>query len=1219
MICGACGAENRAGQKFCGECGTTLGQPCPNCAAGIPAGQKFCGECGTGVGEAMVGGTRRPAGAGSGRATRGAGGGPAASAGATGDAEVERRLVTILFADLVGFTTLSEGRDAEVVRDLLSRYFEIASDVIGRYGGTVEKFIGDAVMAVWGAPVAHEDDAERAVRAGLDLLDGVLALGSEAGIGDLKARAGILTGEAAVNLSAINQGMVAGDLVNSASRLQGVAEPGAVLVGEATMRSAGRAIAFEAAGEHIVKGKTLPVEAWRALRVVGKAKGVGRSDALEPPFVGRETEFRLLRELFHATTRDRKARLVSLTGQAGIGKSRLAWEFSKYTDGLSDTLYWHEGRSPAYGEGITFWALGEMVRKRASLLETDDDATSRERIAATLDEYVPDPEERALVEPCLHALLGLGDAPAGGRDRLFAGWRTFFERVADQGTVALIFEDLHWADEGLLDFIEYLLEWSRNYPIFVLSHARPELLDRRSTWGAGLRNATGLALQPLAEADMRALLAGLVFGLPPTAVATILARADGIPLYAVETVRTLVSDGRLVLGEDAIYRPVGDLGQLQVPDSLQGLIAARLDALDPANRSLLQDGAVLGKTFTVAALEAVSGMTGEALEERLRGLVRLEILELDTDPRSPERGQYGFVQGLIREVAYGMLSRRDRRAKHLAAARHFETLNDEELAGALATHYLAAYQAVPEGPEGAAVAGQARITLRAAADRAMALGSPEQATVHLERALAIPGLAAEDEMDLVGRAAAAAENAGHYDRAEELLERLVEHRRARGEFERLAVALASLGRAQLSGARNESAVETLEAALVEVAEAGEPAQVGLLAPLAHALLRLSRLERALEIAERLLPIAERHRQMEPFVEALILKGGVLQQVGRTLEASLLLDGARRYAESAASERLVIRAVMNTAIMALEEDPRGAVEMLKSAIDRARRAGIRNLLVLCVLNAAEAALRVGAWDWAISQVDDVLALGLEPADRRALAVTQSCFANLRGRQDPSTEIELDELLESSGDGVWLQSLKNDVAVFRALRTADVATIRETSLRTARIDTLNAPYNYERALRAALWMGDPVGAREILAEIRATGRRGAVLDAATAGLDAGLAALEGRRAESIVGYQAARSALSDLGLEFDLAMLELDACRFLGADTAEGRAAADVARALFTKLGAAPLLGHLERQVARARDAKVGPEDDVRSADPATAMNAASAATAGVAGSMSGSDG
>ena len=1199
MICSSCGAENRAGQRFCGDCGTVLGRTCSSCNAAVHAGQKFCGECGARVDDGSAGST--------GSTTAASSGGPRA-AGATMSpgrpsgtgAEVERRLVTVLFADLVGFTTISEGRDAEAVRDLLSRYFEIASEVVERYGGTVEKFIGDAVMAVWGTPVTHEDDAERAVRAGLDLLDGVRGLGAAAGVPDLQARAGILTGEAAVNLAARNQGMVAGDLVNSASRLQGVALPGVVLVGEATMRAASEAIAFEAAGAHVVKGKELALDAWRALRVIGGVKGAGRSDALEPPFVGRETEFRLIRELFHATTRDRKARLVSLTGQAGIGKSRLAWEFSKYTDGLSDTLWWHEGRSPAYGEGIAFWALGEMVRKRAELLESDDDATTRRQIAAMLDEWVTDAEDRALVEPCLLALLGLGEAPAGGRERLFAGWRTFFERIADQGTVALVFEDLHWADEGLLDFIEYLLEWSRNYPIYVLSHARPELLDRRPQWGAGLRNATALALQPLSGTDMRALLAGLVPGLPATAVASILARADGIPLYAVETVRTLVADGRLVPDDVGTFRPAGDLGRLDVPDSLHGLIAARLDALDQSDRSLLQDGAVLGKTFTIDGLAAVSGKDTDLLASRLRELIRQEILEQDTDPRSPERGQYGFVQGLIREVAYGTLSLRDRRSKHLAAARHFETLDDAELAGALATHYVSAYEAVPDGAEGAALAGQARIALRAAADRALALGSPEQASGHLHRALGIPGLEPDDEIDLVGRAAMAAEIAGRYAQAEELFRRVVEHRRAEGDIEGLAIALGSLGRAHLSGARNEDAVAVLEAALDEVQGASEAAQVRILAPLAHALLRLSRLERSLEIVERLLPMAEHGRQMEPFVEGLIMKGGALQQMGRIMESAIVVEGARRYAEESGSERLAIRATMNAAIVMMDDDPRSAIAMLQPAIERARRAGIRNMLVLCIGNAAEAAMWVGSWDWAMNLVDEGLALDLEPADRRALAAARSAYANLRGQQDPATEAELDDLISASGEGAWVVNLKSDVTVFRALRVADVTTIRDVSLESARVDTLNAPVNYERALRAALWMGDPVGAREILAEIRSAGRRGAVLDLAVAALEAGLAALEGRRDQAISGYAATRAAMVGLGLEFAQAMLELDACRFLGPGTTEGAAAAETARTLFTKVDAAPLLGHLERQVARAASGEeAAPDEELTTRETAPA--------------------
>ena len=281
--------------------------------------------------------------------------------------EAERRLVTVLFADLVGFTPFAEERDAEDVRETLSRYFQIASDVIGRYGGTVEKFIGDAVMAVWGAPVAREDDPERAVRAGLELVDAVQTLGT-----GIQARAGVLTGEAAVTLGATNQGMVAGDIVNTASRLQSVAPPGTVLVGEATQRAASQAIAYEPVGEQTLKGKATPVPAWRAVRVVAETGGRNRAETLEAPFVGRDIELRLLKDLFHATGRERRARLVSVTGVGGIGKSRLAWEFLKYIDGLLENVWWHHGRSPAYGEGITFWALGEMVRGRAGLVETDD-------------------------------------------------------------------------------------------------------------------------------------------------------------------------------------------------------------------------------------------------------------------------------------------------------------------------------------------------------------------------------------------------------------------------------------------------------------------------------------------------------------------------------------------------------------------------------------------------------------------------------------------------------------------------------------------------------------------------------------------------------------------------------------------------------------------------------------------------------------------------------
>ncbi|HEY7941086.1 MAG TPA: adenylate/guanylate cyclase domain-containing protein, partial [Candidatus Limnocylindrales bacterium] len=704
MICSTCGAENKPGRRFCLECAAPLEIICPSCGAANEPVAKFCGSCASPLGAP--------------------GPGPAT---AVVPAVAERRLVSVLFADLVGFTPYAEKRDAEDVRDTLDRYFARASEVIGRYGGTVEKFIGDAVMAVWGAPTAHEDDAERAVRAALELIDTVRQLGP-----GIQARAGVITGEAAVTVGATSQGLVAGDIVNTASRLQGAAQPGTVLVGEATQRAAGKAIVFEAAGDQALKGKEAPVAAWRALRVVAERGGRNRSDTLEAPFVGRDDELRLLKDLFHATTREGRARLVSVIGPAGIGKTRLAWEFLKYVDGLVEPVWWHDGRSPAYGDGISFWALGEMVRGRAQLAEGDDETTTRAKIATLLAQHVPDEDERRWVEAALLTLLGV-DAGAASEE-LFAAWRTFFERLAASAPVVLVFEDFHFADSGLLDFVDHLLEWGRNAPIYVLTLARPDLVDKRPEWGAGKRNFVALALDPLSPQAMRELLAGLVPGLPETAADAIVARADGIPLYAVETVRMLLARGLLAV-VDGTYRPTGDLTKLDVPETLVALIASRLDALPAEERALIADAAVLGQSFTSEGLAAVSGASTGSLELRLRALVRRELLRLEANPRSPEHGNYSFVQALIREVAYGTLARPERKARHLAAARWFEALGDDELAGALAGHYVAALRNSPEGPEADALATQARLTLRGAADRAGSLGSHAQELGFLEQAL----------------------------------------------------------------------------------------------------------------------------------------------------------------------------------------------------------------------------------------------------------------------------------------------------------------------------------------------------------------------------------------------------------------------------------------------------------------------------------------------------
>ena len=529
MTCPSCGADNRPDAKFCFECGWALARTCPN-GHPVLSDARFCDECG-----AAVTGTAQ-----------------AAAAPVTSAPAAERRLVSVLFADLVGFTAASEQRDAEDTRELLSRYFDTSRRLIELYGGTVEKFIGDAVMAVWGTPTATEDDAERAVRAALDLVAAVSALGDEVGAPELRARAGVLTGEAAVTIGAEGQGMVAGDLVNTASRVQSAAEPGMVFVGESTRRSTEQTIVYEDAGSFELKGKEGLTPLWRAQRVVSGLRGSLKSQGLEAPFVGRDRELRQIKDLFHSSADEHKAHLVSLTGIAGIGKSRLSWEFYKYFDGIADTVYWHRGRCLSYGEGVTYWALADMVRMRCRISEEEEPASALSKLHATLEEHFLDAEERSFLEPRLAHLLGLAEHQARDQQDLFAAWRLFFERLSESYPTVLAFEDMQWADASLLDFVEYLLDWSRNHPIFVVTLARPELLERRPTWGAGQRSFTSLYLEPLSQQAMEDLLAGLVPGLPTEARDRILERAEGIPLYAVETVRMLLDQGLLVR-EGSVY------------------------------------------------------------------------------------------------------------------------------------------------------------------------------------------------------------------------------------------------------------------------------------------------------------------------------------------------------------------------------------------------------------------------------------------------------------------------------------------------------------------------------------------------------------------------------------------------------------------------------------------------------------------------------------------
>ena len=1163
MICSNCGTENEAGRKFCGECATRLAAVCPSCGAANSPTSKFCGECAT----PLVAGAA-PA------ASLSAAPRPALS-GASEAPVAELRLVSILFADLVGFTTLAEGRDAEDTRDLLSRYFDISQDVIGRYGGTVEKFIGDAVMAVWGAPIAHEDDAERAVRAGLELVAAVQTLGP-----GIAARAGVLTGEAAVTIGATNQGMVAGDIVNTASRLQSVAAPGTVLVGEATQRAASRAITFEPAGEQLLKGKAAPVPAWRALRVVAERGGRNRSDALEAPFVGRDDDLRLLKDLFHATTREQRARLVSVIGPAGIGKTRLAWEFSKYADGLIETVRFHGGRSPAYGEGISFWALGEMIRGRAGLLETDDEATTRAKITESVATHVPDPAERRWIEPALLALLGI-DTGSVASDELFAAWRTFFERMAAAAPVVMVFEDFHYADSGLIDFVDHLLEWSRTLPIYVVTLARPELIERRPDWGAGKRSFTSIFLEPLPAAAMRELLAGLVPGLPESAERAIIARADGMPLYAVETVRMLLSEGKLTL-EAGVYRPTGDLTNLAVPETLTALIASRLDALPADDRALASDAAVLGQSFTLPGLASVSGLDATDLATRLRSLVGREILTLETDPRSPERGQYAFVQALIREVAYNALAKRDRKSRHLAAARFFETLDSDEIAGALAGHYLAAYRNAAEGAEADAVGAQARIALTAAGQRAIGLGSYEQALTFLEQALAVTTHPA-DTADLLERAGETASAAGRHEAADRHLRAAMAARRSLGDRPGTAGATAALGRSLLMAYRTPDALALLEPAAVEFADlATEPAVIALGGQLARAHFLSDDSRRAIEVADRVLEAAE-HADLAAIVaDTLVTRGTSLGILGRAIEGLGAIAAGRDLAEANGLHATVLRAYNNRSSIEGVRDPRAALESSRAGLTLARRLGERSWVPGLLQGIGDFVLRTGDWTAGLAELTAALAEEWEPVDRLSLTGVASALRAVRGEPMDDRLAELRRLLGDSGDPQSRAGVEM-VGAIAAFARDDLAEARAAWHRAGSLAVGTLPIALPCTARAALWARDGAAASDDLAALDATGVHGPAIEAGRVTMRAGIAAFEGRPADALSLYREAVRAWRDLGLAWDEALCGLDMALLLDPSEPEVRAAAEASREILVRLEAAPFIARLDAALVGSADA------------------------------------
>ncbi len=1108
---------------------------------------------------------------------------PAAGNAAAPDREpvAERRVCSVLFCDLVGFTPLSESRDPEAVRELLSRYFGVARTVIGRYGGTVEKFIGDAVMAVWGTPTASEGDAERAVRAALDLVSAVAALGAEVGVPGLAARAGVVTGEMAVNLGAVGEGMVAGDAVNTAARVQAAAGPGQVLTDGPTQRLAGQAVGFADAGEHTLKGKAEPQRLWRATRVVSAVGGAQRVDGLEAPLTGRDAELRTIRELFHAAVDRRVPRLVLVSGPAGVGKSRLGWEFEKYTDGLAADVWWHRGRCLSYGEGIAFWALAEIVRQRLGIAEEDTAEVAAAKLGAGLDQFVPEPGERAYAGVRLGRLLGVpfpGDA--GGplaREELFAGWRLFFERLAAQMPVVLLVEDAQHADHGLLDFLDHLIDWARDLPIYVLVFARPELHQLRPGFGTG-RNRSTLTLDPLDRASMDRLVDALVPGMPPAARATITDQAQGIPLFAVETVRALI-DRDVVQPVEGEYRLVGDIGRLAVPDSLHALLAARLDALDPGVRRLVTDAAVLGASFPAEALVAVSQQDEPTVRVALAELVHREVLTVSADPLSPERGSYQFAQQMLRQVAYDTLSRRDRKTRHLAVAAHLRAAfagDGEEVADVIARHYLDALTAAPEDHDAERIRAEAAAARIRAAERAERTGALAQAATSYASAAELTPVQDADGQQAAGRlwerAAQAAVDAGDFGPAVGYADRARENYLQCGQARAAARVRAIAGQALRLWGRTAEARDQLTAAMQVLRTDPDRDTVRALDQLATVAV-FSGSPDADQLSAEALTLGQDLDVDAGLLGGLLLTRGIfLGLSGRRPQAIAYIRESARLATQAGDNLSLGRALNNLSAIMGATEPAAAAEAARTAAGHLRRTGARDYLAVTVFNVVQALLMLGDWDAVEAELAQADADGL--AEHPFIVTLQAWQAALRGDADRAEAVltAAPDMRASEEPQARAEISVVEAFIAAARRQPEIA-LRHARATLAYADALGVTHEATRwawplAARAAWELDDAATTEELLAMLDAL-QPGRLPPMLRAERDLARARLAG---DNGAGFAAAIAGLRELSTPYHLAHGLLDYAAELARRGEAGAVtqAADEATTIAAQLGCQPLL-------------------------------------------------
>jgi class 3 adenylate cyclase/tetratricopeptide (TPR) repeat protein len=827
---------------------------CPSCGQENPNGFKLCGMCGTSL-VAEPAGTRE-----------------------------ERKVVTVLFADLVGFTARAEHLDPEDVRALLAPYHARLREELERHGGTVEKFIGDAVMALFGAPLVHEDDPERAVRAAMAIRDWIQ---DEE---ELQVRIAVNTGEALIRMgSAVSEGegMASGDVVNTAARLQSAAPVNGILVGETTHRATSHAIQYRDAEPVEAKGKAKPVLVWEAVQPRARF-GVDLLREVKTGLIGRERELDALKDTLARARGQPSVQLLTLVGEPGIGKSRLVFELMQVVESQPDLIRWRQGRSLPYGEGGSFWALAEMVKAEAAILETDSPEQVTEKVHAAVRAVMLDEGEAGWVEGHLRTLVGVGEEAElvpERRKEAFAAWRRFLEALAHERPLVLVFDDLHSADDSMLDFVDHLVDWASGVPILVLATARPELFERRPGWGGGKPNVTTLAVAPLTDQETQRLIAALLERplLPAKTQSDLLSRAGGNPLYAEQFVRMLAEHG--------------SAETLPLPETVQGIIAARLDLLSGDEKRLIQDASVVGKVFWGGAAAAIAQAEPMLTEEQLHALERKEFVQRAQHSSVAGETEYAFRHLLVRDVAYGQIPRAARAAKHRAAAAWIESLpRPDDHAETLAHHYSRALElARAVGQDTDELVGRARAALRSAGDRAHVLGSAVAALEFYREAVALWPEGSIDWARLVARLRRTARVVSETHEHEDLV-RARDTLLAEGDLETAAEAELYLSWDAWNEGRGEETASHLGRVL-ELAGPLPPSHTKayLLGNVAIQLMLTSQLERSLATANASLEIAEQLDLDDVRAHALNTIGlaralgrdpGGLEQLERSLAMSL---------------------------------------------------------------------------------------------------------------------------------------------------------------------------------------------------------------------------------------------------------------------------------------------------------------------------------------------